>query len=86
PYAAANGEYGYPDVSQAFLQHEQAAFGARPGYLRTALFDVERPLDAHRMPAGRYDIVIATNVLHATRQVRGALRHVKACLRAGGVL
>ncbi|MFW2364689.1 class I SAM-dependent methyltransferase, partial [Burkholderia pseudomallei] len=86
PYAAAIGEYCFTDVSQAFLQHAQAAFGARAGYLRTALFDVERPLDAQRMPAGRYDIVIATNVLHATRQVRGALRNVKACLRAGGVL
>ncbi|MET5020720.1 hypothetical protein AAHH78_37875, partial [Burkholderia pseudomallei] len=33
-----------------------------------------------------YDIVMAPSVRHASRQVRGALRNVSACLRAGGVL
>ncbi|MBU9159911.1 methyltransferase, partial [Burkholderia gladioli] len=86
PHAAAIGEYHFSDLSQAFLQHAQARFGAQAPYLRTGLLDIERPLEAQSLPLGRYDVLIATNVLHATRGVREAVRNAKACLRAGGLL
>jgi hypothetical protein len=35
---------------------------------------------------GAYDVAIATNVLHATRNIRQALRHAKAALRRNGWL
>ena len=35
---------------------------------------------------GRYDILFATNVLHATRDMGVTLRNCKALLRAGGLL
>jgi enoyl-CoA hydratase/carnithine racemase/NAD(P)-dependent dehydrogenase (short-subunit alcohol dehydrogenase family)/acyl carrier protein len=36
--------------------------------------------------SGDYDIVIATNVLHATRDVRASLHNAKKLLKAGGAL
>lgn len=35
---------------------------------------------------GRYDILFATNVLHATRDMGTTLQHCKALLRKGGLL
>ena len=37
-------------------------------------------------PAGRCDVVFATNVLHATRDMAATLQRCKALLRAGGLL
>ena len=37
-------------------------------------------------PIGQYDIVFATNVLHATRNMSRTLQQCKALLRKGGLL
>ena len=35
---------------------------------------------------GQYDVLFATNVLHATREMGNTLQHCKALLRKGGLL
>jgi acyl transferase domain-containing protein/SAM-dependent methyltransferase len=79
-------EYLYTDVSRAFLQHAQAHFCPHYPYIRCGIFDVEKPLSQQEVTPGSYDIVVATNVLHATRDIRGTIRNVKAALKPGGVL
>ncbi|WP_407051567.1 amino acid adenylation domain-containing protein [Methyloraptor flagellatus] len=79
-------EYGYSDLSRAFLNHAEATFGAAHPYLKTRIVNVEKPVTAQGVPAGGYDIAIAANVLHATRDIRRTLRNVKAALRPNGVL
>ncbi|NJM14107.1 MAG: SDR family NAD(P)-dependent oxidoreductase [Bacteroidales bacterium] len=79
-------EYCYTDISKAFLMHAETNF--KPGFpaLSTALFDVSKPLAAQPIEMGRYDLVIAANVLHATPNIRETLRNAKAVLKTGGVL
>ncbi|MFP5392663.1 MAG: beta-ketoacyl synthase N-terminal-like domain-containing protein, partial [Gammaproteobacteria bacterium] len=84
--AANIGEYAYTDLSKAFLRHAEKTFGARYPFVRGRLFDVEAAPQAQGLDAGSYDIVLATNVLHATRNLRGALRNAKATLAPGGLL
>lgn len=79
-------EYLYTDLSRAFLQHAQTHFCPHNPYIRCALFDVEKPLERQGIAAGSYDAVVATNVLHATRDIRVTLRNAKAALKPGGVL
>ena len=55
-------------------------------YLTTKLFDVSRPPERQGIAVDHYDVVIATNVLHATADIRRTLRHIKATLHNGGVL
>lgn len=96
PLAGHLEEYGYSDLSQAFLQHGERRFGeghpgeGRPGggrpYFTTRILDVSRPLDATDPAIGRYDVVVATNVLHATADLRQTLANVKGMLRGGGLL
>lgn len=78
-------EYCFTDISQAFLQHARQRFAAAP-YLRTARFDVSRPATEQGIEQGAYDLVIATNVLHATPDLRQTLRNAKATLGRGGLL
>ena len=79
-------EYCYTDVSKAFLMYAEKNFQPQFPALTTAIFDVTKPLAAQSITAGRYDFVIAANVLHATPDIRETLRNAKAVLKNGGVL
>ena len=79
-------EYCYTDLSKAFLIHAETQFRALCPGLRPKIFDVSRAPSQQGFDAGRYDVVVATNVLHATPDIRQTLRHAKALLRPGGVV
>jgi polyketide synthase PksM len=85
-FAGAIDEYCYTDLSKAFLMHAEEHYRPRLASLRTALFDVSQPLAAQGMAPDRYDFLLATNVLHATRDIRETLRNAKALLHRHGVL
>ncbi|UXI65926.1 SDR family NAD(P)-dependent oxidoreductase [Tahibacter amnicola] len=86
PYAASIRNYCYTDVSPAFLHHARTTFGPHVPYLTYHLFDVEQPLAAQGIESGAYDVVIAANVLHATRNIRTTVRNAKAALKRNGLL
>jgi len=86
PLSHAIQEYAYTDVSQAFLQHARRAYGSAHAHLRPVLLDIEQSFAGQGFEPGSYDVVIAANVLHATRDMRATLRNVKAALRKGGML
>ncbi|NUR30713.1 MAG: methyltransferase [Catenulispora sp.] len=82
----AVGEYCYTDVSRAFLQHAQRSFGPANPFLAYGILDIERPIADQGFDVGGYDVVLAANVLHATRDIRVTVRNAKAALKPGGVL
>ncbi|MFO5493094.1 MAG: amino acid adenylation domain-containing protein, partial [Cuspidothrix sp.] len=84
PYADRIIEYCYTDISQAFLIHAEEHYAINYPFLTVDRFDVEQPLCVQSIQLGSYDLVIATNVLHATKNIRQTVRNVKAAMRAGG--
>ncbi|TMM37903.1 MAG: SDR family NAD(P)-dependent oxidoreductase, partial [Actinobacteria bacterium] len=79
-------EYRYTDISSAFLRRGEDAFAARFPFLRCELLDIERdPVDQGFAEHG-YDVVLATNVLHATARVPRTLANARRLLRPGGLL
>ncbi|CAM4515042.1 type I polyketide synthase [Paenibacillus xylanexedens] len=86
PYRELIQEYCYTDVSKSFLQHARKQYGPYYPYLTYSLLNIEEPLHSQGVEAGRYDLVVATNVLHATRQIRHTLRNAKALLTLNGKL
>lgn len=86
PYRDFIKEYCYTDVSRAFLMHAEKEYGPQNPYLTYKLFNVELPVDGQGIGEGGYDIAIAANVLHATRDIRQTLRNVKAVLQKNGLL
>lgn len=77
--------YHYTDISPALLQGAQRAFGAHAN-VRFKTLDIGLDPVTQGFEAGGADVVIAANVLHATRDIATTLRHVRTLLRGGGVL
>ncbi|MFJ6139733.1 SDR family NAD(P)-dependent oxidoreductase [Kitasatospora sp. NPDC092286] len=86
PYRESIETYVYTDLSKAFLNHARTTYGPDVPYLDCRLLDIEQPLAGQDIAEGGFDLVIAANVLHATRDTRTTLRNAKAALRAGGWL
>ncbi|MDD5271642.1 MAG: beta-ketoacyl synthase N-terminal-like domain-containing protein, partial [Methylovulum sp.] len=79
-------EYRYTDISKAFLLHAQNRYAVDYPYLQTQLWNIEQPLAEQGIAIGSYDIAIATNVLHATCNIRHTLGNAKLALKTNGLL
>ncbi|MFI6847349.1 SDR family NAD(P)-dependent oxidoreductase [Kitasatospora sp. NPDC050467] len=86
PFAAHVETYCYTDLSKSFLMYAEKEYGPRYPYLDYRIFNVEEPLAGQDVEPGSYDIVLATNVLHATKDIRRTLRNAKGALKENGVL
>ncbi|MBN2440023.1 MAG: methyltransferase, partial [Spirochaetales bacterium] len=85
-YQKYMNEYCYTDISKAFLMYAEEKYREIAPYLRPHIFNVELPLSDQKIEAGTYDIVLAANVLHATKNIRKTLRNAKAAIKKQGIL
>lgn len=78
--------YDFTDISPRFLVEAKREFSSEKLELRFLTLDIEKdPLTQGFMP-GDYDVIIAANVMHATRDLDAALLHVRRLLKPGGWL
>ncbi|HVU25846.1 MAG TPA: SDR family NAD(P)-dependent oxidoreductase [Opitutus sp.] len=82
---AEGAEYVFTDVSPLFVTQARERYRDRP-WIRPQLLDIERDPLAQGFAPGEFDVIIAANVLHATRDLRATLRNVRRLLAGGGVL
>ncbi|WP_044562066.1 SDR family NAD(P)-dependent oxidoreductase [Azospirillum sp. B4] len=83
---AAPESYLYTDLSRRFLDHGSASFGPGRSWFATALYDIERPVEANGLRPGDFDTVIAANVLHTATDLPGVLTELRRLLKPGGLL
>ncbi len=81
-----NVTYDYTDVSPGFIQHGKRIHGAGRPFLTARILDLERPPVSQGFEANSYDVVLGTNVLHATSRIAASLEHISSVLRIGGLL
>ncbi|SYX83884.1 SDR family NAD(P)-dependent oxidoreductase [Paenibacillus alvei] len=86
PYRQHIEEYCYTDVSKAFLLHAEQEYGAENPFLAYKLLNIEKPIAEQDFQPGHYHIVIAANVLHATKNMRHTIRNAKGLLQKNGLL
>ncbi|SFS42411.1 SDR family NAD(P)-dependent oxidoreductase [Marininema halotolerans] len=86
PFENQIAEYCYTDLSQAFLMHAEKEYGPQNPKLTYRVFDVEKPIAGQGIHVDDYDMVIAANVLHATKNIRQTLQHVKSTMKTHGLL
>ncbi|KAH1545075.1 hypothetical protein KXX57_004968 [Aspergillus fumigatus] len=78
--------YTYTDIFSAFFDHAAGHFQSHASKM------IFKALDITKDPAGQgfipqsYDVIVASNVLHATESLRSALEHTRRLLRPGGYL
>ncbi|CAM3145649.1 type I polyketide synthase [Janthinobacterium lividum] len=77
--------YCYTDISPLFLERARGMFG-KHAFIEYRLLDIEQPVAGQHVDPGTFDIVIAANVLHATRLIGQTLRNVRDLLAPGGYL
>jgi microcystin synthetase protein McyG len=78
-------EYVFTDVSNSFLITAAQKFSSYP-FVRYRLLDLEREPASQGFTGGRFDIIIAANVLHATADLTRTVEYVKALLAPRGLL
>jgi 3-oxoacyl-(acyl-carrier-protein) synthase/SAM-dependent methyltransferase/acyl carrier protein len=83
---AEHVRYTYTDISRSFTRYGAEHYGREYPFMDTAALDIERPPAAQGVAEGGYDIVLATNVLHATARIDRTLANTRSLLRPGGVL
>lgn len=86
PYQKDMEEYLYTDISKAFLHHAEERFQPASPFLKCQLFDVNTPPLEQGIALDSYDIVIGTNVLHATQNIRESLDNIQPILLDKGLL
>jgi microcystin synthetase protein McyG len=83
--AAVRRSYIFTDVGRQFVNAARSRFAADPS-VKCAVLDIEKPPVEQGFAPGAADIVLAVNVLHATSDLRTALRHARQLLAPGGLL
>ena len=78
-------EYLFTDISTLFVNKAQEQFREYP-FVSYQVLDIEKDPSAQGFLSHHYDVVIAANVLHATKQLRETLQHVHQLLAPGGTL
>ena len=78
-------EYLFIDVGPAFLSKAKHRFSDSP-FIQYTTLDIERDPVAQGVPKGSVDFILATNVLHATADLKNTLGNLKLCLAPGGML
>nr|ASA76644.1 polyketide synthase [Pyxidicoccus sp. MCy9557] len=84
--AAEHVRYVYTDVSAGFVQHGARKYGSTYAFVEPKVLNIEVDPGAQGIEPGSIDLVLATNVLHATRRMGNTLGHLQRMLRTGGLL
>ena len=82
---ASQVEYVFTDIARVFLHKAKAKFPNYP-FVRYRLLDIEQEPTLPNNEPDRYDLIVAANVLHATRDLSQTLSHVQELLLPGGML
>lgn len=78
--------YDFTDVSSGFFEMARKKFSAWSDLISYKKFDVETDPETQGFEKGSYDLVIACQVLHATKAMDVTLKNVRTLLKPGGVL
>ncbi len=77
-------DYVYTDISAGFFAEAEARFGDGGGCIEYRPLDIEKDPVAQGFDAHGYDVIIASNVLHATRYLEETLAHCRRLLAPSG--
>nr|AKQ22652.1 malonyl CoA-acyl carrier protein transacylase [Scytonema sp. PCC 10023] len=78
--------YVYTDISLAFVNYGREQFGTNYPFAEFRVLNIEKEVSAQGFSQGNVDVVLATNVLHATQNIRRTLAHAKTLLKKNGLL
>jgi acyl transferase domain-containing protein/SAM-dependent methyltransferase len=84
-FSPQSTEYWFTDVTPVFIDRARQKFAGEP-FMRFGEFDLERDPVAQGLVPGSFDLIVAANAVHATRNLRESLRSIRALLAPRGTL
>ncbi|MFI7123134.1 SDR family NAD(P)-dependent oxidoreductase [Amycolatopsis sp. NPDC049868] len=78
-------EYLFTDLSETLVQSARERYRDEP-VVECRTLDLERDLTGQGLEAGSFDLVVASDVVHATTDVTATLRRIRQVVAPGGVL
>lgn len=79
--------YTFTDISTGFFENtKQSLGGLVDNRVTFKVLDIEKDPAAQGFTEGSFDLIIAANVLHATRTLSETIANVRSLLRPGGFL
>lgn len=82
---APSVHYDFTDISSQLIRLAKQRFAHRYPYADFKLLDIEKDVRAQGFDAGANHIVLATNVLHATSNMRRTISELKKLLKKNGM-
>lgn len=82
----AYSSYTFTDISSGFFEKAANQFEAAGDKMVFKTLDVEKDLAGQGYALNSYDVVVASNVLHATTNLHNTLQNVRSLLKPGGYL
>lgn len=79
-------EYIYTDISTAFTGFGRETYGEKYPFMKFKVLNIEKDIHEQGFSAGSMDLIVATNVLHATVDIRETIKNVKTLLGTRGWL
>lgn len=79
-------KYTYTDISPGFFEKAKSKFRSYLHIIEFRRLDIEKDPVTQGFHEEEYDMVIASNVLHATADIANTLGNVRKLLRPGGTL
>ncbi|OQE31773.1 hypothetical protein PENSTE_c001G00730 [Penicillium steckii] len=78
--------YTFTDISSGFFPTAQVEFEKYQDRMTYAVLDMEKGIKEQKFEPNSYDLVLASLVLHATKDLDATLRRARSLLRPGGFL
>jgi NADPH:quinone reductase-like Zn-dependent oxidoreductase/ubiquinone/menaquinone biosynthesis C-methylase UbiE len=80
------GSFAFTDISTGFFEAAKAKLSQWSSVLSYEKLDIEADPLEQGFEAQSYDVILAANVLHATRSMDNTMRNVRKLLKPGGKL
>ena len=78
------GKYVFTDISTAFFTRAESKLEKFKGFIDYRKLDIEIPPKEQGFEIGSFDLIVASNVLHATREMKQTLAHIRSLLKPNG--
>ncbi|PNP44248.1 hypothetical protein TGAMA5MH_03854 [Trichoderma gamsii] len=83
-YATTPGTYVYTDVSESSTASAQEKLKKFENVVEFKPLDIEQSPAQQGFEPGSFDVIVASNALHATHNLENTLGHLKSLLKPGG--
>lgn len=77
--------YYYTDVSLGFTNYGKTHFGTKYSFIKFQELNIEKDIEQQGFAPNDFDVLIASNVIHATRDINRTLVQVKKLLKPNGL-